>query len=232
MASRPHRRTDGGRGPRQPVAPTFPAALQPAGIPDDDLTDSGVYLSLVFADLDLSSRDAVSAEFDQCRFSNVNLSQTKLHRALIRDVAFDRCDLANLRARDSSLSRAAVCASRMTGLSWIDGSFRDVTFDNCRIDLASFRSSGFKDVVFTGCRLEQADFGDADLRGARFDSCDLTGAQFHGGQLSGARFADCCLASIGGVTSLRGAIIKSADALALTFMLADALGIKIEDSPQ
>jgi uncharacterized protein YjbI with pentapeptide repeats len=117
----------------------------------------------------------------------------------------------------------------MTGLSWLDGTIRDVTFANCRIDLASFRSSRFKDVVFTGCRMEQADFGEADLRGARFEGCDLTGGQFSGAQLAGTRFADCVLAGIGGVTSMRGAIIKGADALALTYILADALGIKIED---
>lgn len=215
---------------REPVAPTLPATLRTAVLPDDDLVDGGVHLSLAFEDADLSSRDAVGAEIDQCRYTNVNLSQTKLHRGMIRDAVFDRCDLANLRARDCSLSRSTVSASRMTGLSWLDGSFRDVTFDGCRIDLASLRSSTLKDVVFTGCRLQQVDFGEADLRGARFEGCDLTGAQFSGAQLTGTRFADCNLVGIGGVTSLRGAIIKSTDALALTFILADALGIKIEDA--
>jgi uncharacterized protein YjbI with pentapeptide repeats len=117
----------------------------------------------------------------------------------------------------------------MTGLSWLDDDLRDVTFDGCRIDLSSFRATKFDDVVFTGCRLEQADFGDADLRGARFDDCNLSGAQFSGARMTGTRFAGCDLTGVSGVTSMRGAVITSADAVALAFILAGALGITIED---
>jgi uncharacterized protein YjbI with pentapeptide repeats len=216
-------------GIRQPAAPVFDDPQSPAVLPDDDLADEGVYESLTFDDMDLSDREAAGAQIDQCRYANVGFGRTRLRRAVISHTIFDRCDLANVRARECSLIRTAVSASRMTGLSWLDGSFRDVVFDRCRIDLASFRATRFKDVVFTGCRLEQADFGEADLRGARFEDCDLTGAQFSNAQLTGARFADCALIDIGGVTSLRGAIIKAADVLALTYLLAAAIGITIDD---
>ena len=83
--------------------------------------------------------------------------------------------------------------------------------------------------MFTDCRMEQADFTEADLRGARFTGCDLTGAQFTGAQMTGARLTRCELADIGGVTSMRGSIVTSADAVALAFILAGALGITIED---
>jgi hypothetical protein len=213
----------------EPVAPTFPESLTPAALPDDDLLDDGVYESLRFDDLDLSGRVVCGAEIDQCNFSNVSFSGARLDRAVVRDTVLDRCDLANLRARESSLIRVVLSASRMTGLSWLDGSFRDTRFDNCRMDLVSLRASTFADVVFTDCKCEQADFGAADLRGARFERCDLTAAQFNEAQLTGTRFANCNLTDIGGVTSMRGAIIKSTDALALTFILASALGITIED---
>jgi uncharacterized protein YjbI with pentapeptide repeats len=117
----------------------------------------------------------------------------------------------------------------MTGLSLIDDDLRDMTFSGCRIDLSSFRSTKFDDVVFTDCRMEQADFTEADLRGVRFEGCDLTGAQFTGAQMTGARLSRCDLTGIGGVTSMRGAIVTSSDAVALAFILAGALGITIED---
>ncbi len=198
-------------------------------LPGDDLADGGLYELLAFDDLDLSGREAAAAEVDQCRLRNVNLSRARLRRSQLLDAVLEGCDLANMRAVDCSLRRVAVCASRMTGLSWLDGQFRDVTFDRCRMDLASFRSTACTDVVFSHCRLDQADFGESDLRGARFDGCDLTGAQFDKARLSGARFADCELTGIGGVTSFAGAIVKSNDLLALTFVLAGALGIRIED---
>ncbi len=215
--------------PREPAAPDLPADLTPGTLDVHDLVDGGGYESLAFTDLDLSDREVTGVEIEACRYGNVNLSQARLRRSLIRDVVFDRCDLANLRALDCTLTRVAVSASRMTGLSFIDNHLRDVTFDGCRIDLSSFRASKFDDVVFTGCRMEQADFADADLRGARFEGCDLTGAQFSAARMTGARLSRCELTEINGVTSMRGAIVTSADAVALAFILAGALGITIED---
>ena len=214
---------------RQPLSPQLPQALTPAKFPEDDLKDEGVYLSLEYLGADLADRDVVSIEIDQCRYQNVNFGHSKLDRAVISDSVFGDCDMANLHARDCSLERVHLSGCRMTGLSWAEGSIREVTFDSCRMDLASFRFATLKNVVFSGCKLTRADFQEADLRGARFESCDLTGAQFSKAQMEGTRFSDCTLVGINGVTSLRGAIVSSRDALALTYSLAGALGIVIED---
>jgi Pentapeptide repeats (8 copies)/Pentapeptide repeats (9 copies) len=229
VAGRSRRPAGAGRfEPRQPLTPDLPGELEAAVLPAHDLADGMVYEALAFAELDLSGGAATGAEFDQCRLHDVNFGRAKLRRCRITDTEIDRCDLANLRAIDCSLSRVSVRAARMTGLSWLDGQFRDVTFDQCRMDLASFRSTACDQVVFSGCRLEQADFGEADLRGARFERCDLTGAQFDQARMSGARFTGCQLAEITGVTSFRGATISSEDLFALTYLLAGALGITIE----
>jgi uncharacterized protein YjbI with pentapeptide repeats len=214
---------------RQPAVPKLPASLTSAKLPDDDLRDDGVYLSLEYVDADLSKRDVASVEIDQCRFKTVNFGQTELDRALISDSVFEGCDLANLRGCDCSIVRAALSGSRMTGLVWAEGSVREAVLDGCRMDMASFRFSTFKNVVFSDCKLMQADFQEADLRGARFERCDLTAAQFSKAQMEGTRFADCTLDGVNGVTSLRGSIITSRDALALAYSLAGALGITIED---
>jgi len=191
---------------RQPLAPQLPKSLTSAKLPEDDLKDEGIYLSLEYMSADLAGRDVVSIEIDQCRYQNVNFGQCELDRAVISDSVFSQCDFANLHARDCSL-----------------------TFESCGMDMASFRFATLKNVVFSDCKLARADFQEADLRGARFESCDLTGAQLSKAQMEGTRFADCSLAGINGVTSLRGAIVKSRDALALTYSLAGALGITIED---
>lgn len=214
---------------RQPAEPDLPPELTPAVLPGDDLEDGCVLLGLGFADIDWSGREAAGAEIDQCRLGAVSLSRARLRRTLIRDAALDRCDLANLQARDSSMTRVQVRGCRMTGWSWLAGSLRDVVFAHCRADLASFAASTFSDVAFRECKLEQADFGDADLRGAAFTECDLTGAQFSGARMTGARFTRCDLSGINGVTSLRGAVITGGDAIALASTLAAALGIVIEE---
>ncbi len=78
--------------------------------------------------------------------------------------------------------------------------------------------------------LTRADFQNADLTGARFVNCDLTGAQFSHAKMTGTRLTGCVLAHLGGVSSLAGATVSGADLVALTYTLAGALGINIEDS--
>src|SRR5260221_7448918 len=100
---------------------------------------------LAFSDLDLSGREAAGADIEACRYANVNLSQVKFRRALVRDLTFDRCDLANLRALDNAFTRVAISSCRMDGLSLVDNHLRDVTFTGSRIDLSSFRISKLAD---------------------------------------------------------------------------------------
>src|SRR5215831_17733593 len=127
--------------PRSPMAPDLPDDLTAAKLPDDAPADGSLHVALAFADLDLSGSEAAGVEVDQCSFRSVDLSGTKMRRWLIRDARLERCDLANVQARESDLSRVAISSSRMTGLSWLDGGLRDVMFADCRMDLASFRSS-------------------------------------------------------------------------------------------
>lgn len=230
MAGRTYRTASGRRAKvREPAAPDIPDDLTKTSLPDVDLNNGVLHAGLAVSDVDLSGREAAGAELDQCRYTTVNFSGVQMRRTMIRDVEFSRCDLANLLARDSSLIRVAVYASRMTGAALLASTVRDVAFRDCRIDLASFSGSRFANVIFTNCRLDQANFGDADLSGVQFDHCDLSGAQWSGATMTGAKFTDCDLTGISGVTSLRGAIITSSDALTLARIFAEALGITIED---
>jgi len=200
-----------------------------AELPAHDLADEGVYQSLEYKGIDLSARTAESLEMERCRLTSAKLVGTKLQRAVISDTLFEQCDLANLDVRESSVIRTKITTSRLTGTSWINCLFRDAVFDSTPIDLATFRFSRFKKVVFQGCKLPRADFQDADLRGVRFEHCDLTGAQFSNAEMTGTRFINCSLFDINGVFSLKGAIVKSADAMDLAYSLASALGITVED---
>lgn len=110
-----------------------------------------------------------------------------------------------------------------------DCGFRDVLFSDCRADLSSFRFAKFRNVVFRDCNLAEANFQNADLSGVRFERCRLTGAQFSGATMQGTRLSDCELSGVAGVQSFQGAIVATADAQALAYALASAMGITIED---
>ncbi|WP_449066706.1 pentapeptide repeat-containing protein [Planomonospora algeriensis] len=215
--------------PKEPLAPKLPALLSPAVLPGGGIEDDGMYRSMQFTGMDLTSHPVDAVDFEGCRFADVRLSGTEMRRAGFSDVELERCDLSNMVARTSAMHRARVSASRLTGMTWSECTFRDVVFDGCRADLAGFRFSTFKNAVFRDCTMIEINFQNADLRGVRFERCELTGAQFSNAQMEGARFVDCTLLRIGGVLSLRGVTITSRDAQGLVYSLASAMGITIED---
>jgi uncharacterized protein YjbI with pentapeptide repeats len=181
-------------------------------------------------DIDLSEQEADAVSIEQCRFTRATLAGTVLDHAALTDCLVESSDWANLKATKSAMVRVKLATVRLTGLHWIDGALRDVVFSECRMDLATFRFTSFKSVAFVDCNLTRADFTNADLRGAQFTGCDLAGAQFAQANCAGARFARCELSGVGSVTSLKGAIIKASDLIALSYTFATALGITIEDA--
>ncbi|MEV1285762.1 pentapeptide repeat-containing protein [Micromonospora sp. NPDC049679] len=214
------------------MKPKPPPSLDLAVMPDHDLESEGVYRRLGFFDTDLSGRVAESVDFSQCRFKGADLSGVNLGRAEVTDCLFEKSNLANLRAGRSSLIRTRLSILRMTGFTWLDGVVRDVTFEECRLDLSGWRFTDFRSVIFTKCNLSKADFTGADLTGAQFIGCDLTRAQFSNAKMSGTRFDDCTLLDVGGVTSWEGAVLRNQDLVALSYTLAAALGIRIDDDSE
>jgi uncharacterized protein YjbI with pentapeptide repeats len=208
--------------------PVQPTSLNVAVLPAHGLESEAAHRGLSFADLDLSGRSAESVEFTQCRFKDVDFSGTTLGRAVFTDCLFENSNLANLRAEKSSLVRADLSVLRMTGFHWTDGFLRDVRLTESRLNLSSFRFTDLVRVLFERCNLTGADFIKSDLGGAQFIGCDLTGAQFSQANMEGARFSHCALVDIGGVTSWKGAIVRSHDLVTLSYTLAAALGIRIE----
>jgi uncharacterized protein YjbI with pentapeptide repeats len=189
---------------RAPVKPKPPSSLDMAVSPDHRLENEGTYRRLGYLDIDLSACVAESVEVEQCRFRSADLSTTSLDRSRFADCLLENSNLANVRTGGSSLIRVRLSGSRMTGFTWTDGLVKDVTFDECRLDLSGWRFTGFNAVVFNNCNLARADFSSADLTGAQFVGCDLTGAQFSQAKMRGTRFVNCVLAGIGGLTSWDG----------------------------
>ena len=154
----------------------------------------------------------------------------------LNDVAIERGNLANLVAPELTLRRVAVSGARLTGVQWTRGSIADVTFRDCRIDLATFAGTTFERVVFDGCMLGQAELREALLRSVRFDACDLTEADLTGVRIDRCELRGCTLDRVVALERLRGAAMPWADLVGNAALLAAALGIRIlgddEGSPR
>ncbi len=226
MTARPRARTTGRT--RDPVKPKPPPVLDLATLPEHDLDNEATFDRLGFYDVDMSQRSADSVEFTQCRLRGADLSGGQLDRLGFTDCLVENSNVANLRSDGGSLVRVRFLMSRMTGFTITKGLVRDVTFDDCRLDLSAWRFTDFQAARFTNCNLTRADFTESDLTGAQFVGCDLTGAQFDKAKMEGTRFRSCVLVDIGGVLSWRGATVDGNDLIALSYTLAHALGIRIE----
>lgn len=172
--------------------------------------------------------DLGHAELEQCVFTKANLAGATAAMLTLVDCEVRQSDLANAVVERSGLRRVRITDSRLTGLSFLDGVARDVLVQDSKVDTSNWRATTFTNVHFVRCDLSRADFAMADLGGAQFIDCTLAGAQFSNAKASGTRFSGCELDGIGGVAALAGATIRADDIHALTYLLADALGITIE----
>jgi uncharacterized protein YjbI with pentapeptide repeats len=214
--------------PKEPVPPKLPAELAPARL--STLADDGVYLSLEFGGGVEAGARAEDIDVERCRFDTARLAGAVLRRGSFSDVEFLGCDLANVEVVDGMVNNALLDRCRLTGAKWTGCTFRDVVFAGCRGDLSRFRMSRFRNVVFRDCNLTEADFQGAEFTGCRFEDCRMQGVQFSQAKMLGTTvFSGCDLWGIGGVESLRGATVKSADAQSLLHTLASALGITVEE---
>ena len=123
---------------------------------------------------------------------------------------------------------------RLPGRSSGDGGIRGaqlrrVTFAGCKLDSVNFRDAALTDVTFDNCLLREVDFGSATLTrtvftNSRLDRTDFSRVTLDRVDLRGAEL---------GITitpdSLRGALITSAQLIAAAPLLAETLGITVDD---
>ncbi|WP_434739365.1 pentapeptide repeat-containing protein [Micromonospora sp. SH-82] len=212
------------REPRSPLPPSELVLFDASELESESELESRAFYSL-----SLAGQDADSMTFTQCRFRGADLSSCRLDQVTMTDCLVTDSSLANIRADGGSMTRVRLSQCRMTGVTLADGLLRDVTIKECRADLSAWRMTKFDAVSFVECNLSGADFTNADLSGAVFRHCDLTSAVFHHAAMEGARFRGCNLAGVGDVSNWKGAIVHHTDLMSLSYGLARAAGIHIED---
>lgn len=213
-----------------PIPPRLPRVLDRLEAQDLPLEDDARLNAVQIGDLDLGRTSAESVEFRQCRLDGVELSGAEFRQAVFEDCSIAASSLANLNVDRSLLHRVDMSSLRMIGFHFVGGVAQDLQVRDCRLTHSSFRFTKLRKTVFAECNLVGADFQGADLAGAQFIGCDLEGAQFSQAKMCGARFVDCILSGIGGVSSFRGATVRSEDLISLVRVLATELGIMIERS--
>ncbi len=165
----------------------------------------------------------------ELRLEKVNATQTKLERTSFSDVEFVSCDLIATSFPDSSWRRVSITGSRCSGLQLQTSTLHDISFVDCKLNLANFRFSKLKDVCFKDCVLDEADFYGAELLRVAFQNCHLNKTEFSTSKHRSTDFRTSDIVNIRGVTSLAGSIIDSIQLVTLAPVLASVLSIDVRD---
>jgi uncharacterized protein YjbI with pentapeptide repeats len=143
------------------------------------------------------------------------------------DAEVENADWANQRAPGFVARRIELRHSRLTGAELAEAASIDVTFLDCRLDLAAFRIASLERVVFRDCRMTESDFYGASLKDVLFEHCELREATFTSAKIERVELLGCDLVGLRGVEALRGARMPWNDVLENAPLFATALGIEI-----
>jgi uncharacterized protein YjbI with pentapeptide repeats len=127
------------------------------------------------------------------------------------------------------MRRVAFKGVRMTGADLAYSSLDDVSFVDCRLDLAFLVDAKLNRVRFEKCRLDEMDFTNCNLTSVAFEDCSmprsvwtevfLVNCEMRGSDISGAAHLE----------RLRGVRMPAGDVVAAAQEFATALGIEIVD---
>ncbi|BCJ63634.1 pentapeptide repeat-containing protein [Polymorphospora rubra] len=129
-----------------------------------------------------------------------------------------------------TLDRCAFRGCSVMGVHWENLALRNVIFENCRLDYATFtkiKTSG--PVAFLGCSLTETTFAGGKLAPSVFDNCRMAGTTFDGCDLRGADLRGNDLSGLDVVTDLRGVRLSAAQLPALTELIVRTLAIRIDN---
>ncbi len=214
--------------PEPPRAADLPDELEERMLGDEPL--HGLRLERVrLRGVELDERTAPDLRLAECVLDDVRLDGCEAAGLELSDVCVEGGSWANLRAVRGSLGRVEARALRATGADLAESELRDVVFESCRLDLASFRFAKLVRVAFLDCRLEEADFHGATLSSVRLERCVLAGASFENASCSRSELRDCDLGGLAGAASLGGVRMPLNDVLQLGLLLAAAAGIELVD---
>lgn len=147
------------------------------------------------------------------RLRNVRFGAA-LPAAEFEDVVFECCDFSNADLRDAILWRAVFLNCKMTGVNLSGAALKDTRMDRGVLQYANFHFGRLERVAFAGCNCSDADFAESVFKNVEFAGSDLRRAQMSGTALAGIDFTTSDIDGMGArPDDLRGSILTAAQAV-------------------
>jgi len=171
-------------------------------------------------------------EVDFVELKAINKDLLLIEPVTYRYIDFSDCLLTNLSANNvvsfrSNTLRCVFKTCTLTGLQLPEGSFKDVVFEDCRLNLANFRNTTFERCIFRSCDLNEADFAAAKCVNVLFEDCQLIQTDFSNLSSTRLEFNGVSLSDIKGVGGLKGATLSQQNVAEIAPLLAGLLEMKV-----
>jgi uncharacterized protein YjbI with pentapeptide repeats len=167
------------------------------------------------------------ATIDSAVFENVEVSSSALKKMSVTDCVFNNCLLFGNDLDGSWLRRVRFKSGMYSGMVLSDSTLTDILFTGVKLNLSNFRSARFQRVEFKSCDLSEADFQGATFTAVSFKNCDLSRADFSNCKMKDVDLRSSKIASVRGLSGLRGAKIDTAQLISVAQGLAAEIGIVV-----
>jgi len=193
------------------------------------LADGGDYDTVHFDQVTFEEENASGARFLECALSRVTVTggryrRTRFSNSWLKDVRMTLPDLA-----ESGWSETTVVGGVIAGVQAFGSVWDQAVLSGCKLDSVNFRDARLTRVRFQDCLLRDVDFSGATLKQTTFTGCTLTRVDFSRTKLDRVDLRGAELGLIVGPEPLRGAIVNSAQLTVIAPLLAEAVGLTVDD---
>lgn len=184
-----------------------------------------------FKNLNLSSKEIVGKDFDDCSFENCNFNAISFKQCRFVGCSFKYCDLSLMSVLDSKFSDVRFEDCKIIGVDWTKAfwgslTIRPMKFHKCVLNDSSFWGLNLSWMQLKECEAKEVDFREANLQKVDFDFTDFEKALFRNTNLTDANFTNARNFDIDIQTNkLKGAKFSRYEAV----RLLGGLGIELVD---
>lgn len=175
--------------------------------------------------------DAHGIRFSESAFTGVEFTGGAMRFGRFDDVWLRAVRFIGTNLGQSGWLNSEFVECALSGVEAVGVQLRRIRFEGCKFESVNLRNAALQDVTFADCVLRDTDFAEATLRRVAFPGTRLDGITLHGAKLTevdlrGATTLDL----IGGIESLKGAVVSTPQLLDLAPAFARAAGITVRDN--
>ena len=227
-------RTDTAAGSSTAASPRPPVLTAPdlSRLRDgaaDELAAGEMVEDLRLAEADLSGAGLSAISLLSCRFSEVFADDTDLTAARLVDCRLERLSSTYLHSPRSTWRGVELTGSRIGAWEIYDADLESVLIEDCRLGFANLAGTTLRDVLIRSTRIDELDLSGIEAERVRFEDCRVGTLRLRGGSLSDVDLRGLEMRVVSGVSSLAGATISGEQLTELAPLLAQHLGLRVED---